>query len=81
MTVSMAVPSNRDSVFFFSLNLWGRYVGDHPQEDLAKLGYRTEESQRILKIPTIYFGNMLETYCLNMTNSKKKLSQWNNLGP
>jgi hypothetical protein len=24
--------------------LWDRWVGDHPQEDLAKFGYRTNSS-------------------------------------
>ncbi len=66
--------------FLFSV-LWGRWVGNHPQEDLAKFGYRLERTIEILRISnTIWL--CIGTDCLNMVISFFfSLSKYGGFGP
>jgi hypothetical protein len=43
--------------------LWCKWIGDHPQEDLTKSGYKSKWTLKTLKILTI-FGNMLKLIVL-----------------
>jgi len=51
--------------FIFS-NLWARWVGHQPQEDLAKFGYKLE--RKVLKNLgfLLHIWHHIGTYCLNM---------------
>jgi len=53
----------------FFPNLWSVWVGDHPQEDLAKFGYKWKRTVGKLGFHVL-FVHMLEvwTYCLNNDN-------------
>jgi hypothetical protein len=42
---------------FLKIKLWGKLIGDHPQADLAKFGYK---SSIIIFWISLYFGDMLE---------------------
>jgi hypothetical protein len=58
------------SGFFFQI-LWGRCCSDHPQEDLAKFGYRSERKEEKFRNPAIFWQHAL-TYCLTLVISKIK---------
>lgn len=59
------INTNTKWPFFFS-NLWcTMWVGDYPQEDLAKCGYRSKR-----KVETSTLGWHARTYCLNTVISK-----------
>jgi hypothetical protein len=45
---------------------------DHPQEELAKFGYRSESKLQKTLVIVQYFGYNAQTYCLNMAISGKK---------
>ncbi len=54
--------------FFFSiLQGLGRWLGDHPQEDVTRFGYTSE--RKLVRIPPI-FWRPVGTYCLNMATSE-----------
>jgi len=54
---------------FFLPQLWDRWVGHHPQEDLAKFGYRWKRKvEKLRNHATILLH--ARTYCLNMVISK-----------
>ncbi len=53
--------------FVFSV-LWGRWVADHPQENLAKFGYKLERTLEILRISNMIWL-CIGTDCLNMVIS------------
>jgi hypothetical protein len=46
-------------------NPWGRWVGDHAKEGLAKFGYRLERQVEKFRNPATCWQNAT-TYCLNM---------------
>jgi hypothetical protein len=50
------------------------HISDHPQEELAKFGYKSERKVESFKIPSIVWWP-IGTYCLNMA-LKKKLNPW-----
>ncbi len=52
------------------LNLWGRWTGNHAQEDLAKFGYRSERKVKNKKGFLLYFG-----YCINMATKSDYKSE------
>jgi len=54
-------------VFFFPI-LWDFCTGDHPQEDLAKFGYRSERKVEYCWYPIIYWRQS-RTNNLNIMNS------------
>jgi hypothetical protein len=51
--------------YFFFLDPASGCTGDHPQEELAKFGYRSERKVEQFKNHAIYI--YIGTYCLNMT--------------
>jgi len=53
---------------FFSI-LWGRYSGNHLQEDLAKFGYRPGREVEAFRNPAIFWRHA-PTYCLNLAISE-----------
>jgi hypothetical protein len=53
---------------FFCSNLWGRRVGNHPDEELAKFGYRSERKLEKLMNCALFWQHA-RTYCLNIVNS------------
>ncbi len=61
------------SSFFFFFQFCrglGRWVGDHPQEDLTRFGYTSERKLvATLRIPPIFWRDV-GTYCLNMATSE-----------
>lgn len=57
--------------FLFSI-LWGRWIGDHPQDNLAIFGYWAERKVEKSWNPTIFWQNA-GTYDLNLAISKKIL--------
>jgi hypothetical protein len=60
-------------LFFQFCRGLGRWVGDHPQEDLTRFGYTSERKLvATLRIPPIFWRDV-GTYCLNMATSKKFL--------
>jgi hypothetical protein len=69
---------------FYGGNLRGSWVGNHPQQDLAKFGYWSKKKvgkfsqiwvhvrQRVEKVKNhAIFLRQARTYCLNMATSKK----------
>jgi hypothetical protein len=52
----------------FFKKLWCNHVGDHPQEWLAKLGYRLERKVENFKNPTIFWWLVGTYYCLKYDN-------------
>jgi len=58
---------NIHSKAFFK-KLWCNHVGDHPQEWLAKLGYRLERKVENFKNPTIFWWLVGTYYCLKYDN-------------
>jgi len=51
--------SSRLQVLFVFPILWGRWVGDRPQDDLAKFGYRSERTLKKIWIPALYWLQIL----------------------
>jgi hypothetical protein len=60
---------NRSTGFFFP-NLGGRWVGIHPQEDLARFGYTSDRTVEKFRFDAIVWRHAT-TYCLNMATSKR----------
>jgi hypothetical protein len=56
-------------VFFFCSNLLGRWVGNHPQEDVAKLSYTSERKIKKRFRNHVIFWQHPTTYCLNQATS------------
>ncbi len=57
-------------------NLWGRWVNDHPQEDLAKFGYRSERKVEMFRNYVIFWW-YARIYCPNMAISEIKSNSCN----
>jgi hypothetical protein len=43
--------------FLFPI-VWSSHIGDHPQEDLAKFGYRSEK--KVEKLRTLLYSNNIQ---------------------
>jgi hypothetical protein len=54
---------------FFQI-LWGKWTGNHPQENLAKFGYKSERKVNVFWNLTILWWHA-RTYHLNLTNFLK----------
>jgi len=67
-------------VFLFPPILWGRWSHDHPLEDSAKFGYRSDRKVENFRNPDILFWWRVETYCLNLTISENKSLKSDTLG-
>jgi hypothetical protein len=61
--------------YFYNSIFWSTYMGNHPEEELAKFGYRSKKKSRKFKSDAIFWWHAL-TYCLNMLISHKK-NPWN----
>jgi hypothetical protein len=57
-------------------HLWGRWVDDHPQEDLAKFGYRSERKVEMFRNYVIFWW-YARIYCPNMAISEIKSNSCN----
>jgi len=57
-------------VFFFSI-LWFSQIGNHPQEEFAKFGYKLERKVKHFENLAI-FWQFIGTYYLNMAISERK---------
>jgi hypothetical protein len=56
--------------FFFFPTLWCSHTGDHPQEKLAKFGYKSEK--KVKKNKESCYDLVTCSYCLSMIISEKK---------
>jgi hypothetical protein len=64
------------SLFFFFFKFVREVgVGHHSQEDLAKFGYRSEESKKVLLI-VLHFGDMVEPIVNIWRFQKQNLIMW-----
>jgi len=65
--------------FLYIETLWCSHIGDHPQEELAKLGDKSERRVESFKNPATFWRPAL-TYYLNMANSEEKNKiPWNQM--